>query len=390
MKLGREQALYGTAIALVLLVSSLSLVHISPYREQSDSSQYFRARVTSVKTDHSADLGPIQNVTARLLDGPETQSVVSFTRTNTLGDISYKRLPVGSEVLLSKDVRSGTGYNLVSRWYMPGIATLFTIVLILVVLIGAWRGITGMFGLAISILILTSFVIPRIVAGHNAFATCIAAAILITVVSIFVAHGISKRTAVAFAASLLSLLAVIGLTGLASYVTGTSEVISEENIGVLYAKQPIDLAGLLTGGIIIASLGTLFDITTGQAATVDEIHSANRSQTTGQLFVKGMSVGREHIAALINTLALVYAGVALPSIVTTALYAQNNVYAHIPLVVRLNTETVAEEVIRTCVASIGMLIALPITTWLAAYVLPRWSASVDQRIKQIFGRLLSF
>ena len=157
-------------------------------------------------------------------------------------------------------------------------------------------------------------------------------------------------------------------------------------MGIFYATQPIDIGGLLTGGVLIASLGPLFDITTGQAATVDEIHKADRKQSLGRLFWKGMSVGREHIAALINTLALVYVGVALPSIVTTIVLNQELHY-HAPLLVNLNTETIAEEVMRTCVASIGMLLALPVTTWLAAYVLPRWTPAVDKKIKRLFSEL---
>jgi uncharacterized membrane protein len=315
------------------------------------------------------------------MDGSDKNKTITVPWSDSFGDAAYKRIPVGSQVLLSKEPKS-KDYGLISRWYMPGIATMFLMLLILVVVIGAWRGITSIFGLAISICILAAFVIPRIAAGHDSFTTCIEAAIIITLVSIYVAHGISKRTTVAFVSSLVTLGAIIGLTCLASYITGTSEIIGEDNIGILYSTHPIDLAGLLTGGVVIASLGILFDVTTGQAATIDEIHKVDRKQSTGQLFVKGMSVGREHIAALINTLALVYAGVALPTIITSAVFAQNAAYAHIPLLVRLNTESVAEEVMRTCVASIGMLLALPITTWLAAYVLPRWTPAVDNKIKK--------
>ncbi|MEJ0072858.1 MAG: YibE/F family protein [Candidatus Saccharibacteria bacterium] len=87
------------------------------------------------------------------------------------------------------------------------------------------------------------------------------------------------------------------------------------------------------------------------------------------------------MAALINTLALVYVGVALPSIVTIIVLNQEANY-HVPLLVNLNTETIAEEALRTCVASIGMLVAMPLTTLLAAYVLPRWTAEADTKVWQ--------
>lgn len=379
--ISRRHIIISSAIVLALLASSVSLFHLSPYNAHETQDQYFRAKVLQVKQQES-DIGAELAVRVRLLDGHDKGKTVSTTWSDNFGDAAAKRLPVGSEVLVSKPPKTGT-YGIIARWYMPGIATILITLLVLVVVIGAWRGITSVFGLAISILILSAYVVPQIVAGHDAFTTCIVAAIAITLISIYVAHGVSKRTTVAFIGSLVSLLVVVGLTALASYVSGTSEIITEDSAYIFGAAHPINVSGLLTGGVVIASLGTLFDITTGQAATVDEIHKANRRQTTGQLFIKGMSVGREHIAALINTLALVYAGVALPTIVLNqVLYAQNTTYAHVPLLVRLNTESVAEEVMRTGVASIGMLLALPITTWLAAYLLPRWTPTVSHKIRQ--------
>lgn len=372
-QLRKRHLIYAFAMTLLLLFSSVSLANLSPYKTSEPTNQYFRAKVVSVKTINQQVEGPEQLVSVRLMDGPQKSQTVQITRNIGLGDAAAKRLPIGSEVLLAKSRTNQSQYGLISRWYMPGIATLFIILLILVVIIGAWRGITSVFGLAISVSVLASFVIPRIVDGQNAFIVCIEGAVVITLVSIYLAHGFTKRTTIAFGASLLTLLVIVGLTRFASYATGTSEIIDETNAGLLYGAHAIDLASIVTGGIVIASLGTLFDVTTGQSATVDEIHKANRKLTTSKLFWKGMSVGREHVAALINTLALVYVGVALPSIITTIVINQQANY-HAPLLVNLNTETVAEEVVRTCVASIGMLLAMPMTTWLAAYILPRWKS----------------
>lgn len=379
----KRHLLYGLFLTVLLLVSSLSLISLSPYSSRGPN-HFLRAKVFSIQNEQSATLGSVQNVWVRLLDGPQKGTVIPVQRT-PFGDKASKRLPVGSEVVLIQESQSGQ-YGFVSRWYMPGVGTLFIMLLVLVVAIGAWRGIMSIFGLAISIAILATFVVPRIVQGSDAFVTCIIGAVLITLVSLFVAHGLTKRTTVAFIASVVTLAIVVGLTALASYVTGTSEIITEDSVGIFYATHPIDIAGLLTGGVVIASLGTLFDITTGQAATVDEIHKTDHTQAIGRLFWKGMSVGREHIAALINTLALVYVGVALPSIVTTVILNHQS-HRQAPLLIYLNTETLAEEVVRTCVPSIAMLLALPVTTYLAAYVLPRWTPAVDQKIKRWFAEL---
>jgi uncharacterized membrane protein len=122
----------------------------------------------------------------------------------------------------------------------------------------------------------------------------------------------------------------------------------------------------LFGGIVIATLGVLNDITIGQAASVDEIYRAKPKQSFHELYSRGMSVGREHVAALVNTLALAYMGVALPTVLVISFYNSA------PLAVLLNNEFIMVEVVRTIVVSIGTLLAVPFTTALAAYILPKW------------------
>ena len=75
----------------------------------------------------------------------------------------------------------------------------------------------------------------------------------------------------------------------------------------------------------------------------------------------GPSALEEHIASLINTLALAYVGSSLPLLL---LFTVN---ADFPLWVTLNSEFMAEEIIRTLVGSATLLIAVPISTSLAAH-----------------------
>jgi uncharacterized membrane protein len=362
----RKQLVYGLFILVALLTSSIWLANISPYTKSSGI-EYLRAKVVSVGYSQSDIYSArSQHIQAKILDGEDKGRIVSVSRSLEYGDASYKRLPIGSEILVIKNIGNGTEYNLGDRWHIRGAVTLFSLMLLLVMVVGRWRGLTSVLGLIISIGVLSVFILPRIVSGHDAYATCIEGAFLITVVSLFVAHGTNKRTTIAFVSSIVTLLGVLGLVGLATYITGTSENITESTVGILYSTHATSLSGLFTGGIIIASLGVLYDITTGQAAAIDEIYKADRKQPALHLYRKGLSVGREHIAALVNTLALVYVGVALPSIVITL------INDHVPVSVALNSEAFIEEVVRTCVASMGMLLAVPITTGLAAYLLPKW------------------
>ena len=125
----------------------------------------------------------------------------------------------------------------------------------------------------------------------------------------------------------------------------------------------INFKGLLLGGIIIGTLGVLDDITTSLSATIEEIKKANPKYTFWELVKSGLRVGSEHISSLVNTLVLAYAGVSLPLFLFLIL----NPMQH-PLWTILNSEIIVEEIVRTLAGSIGLILAVPITTLLAAWL----------------------
>jgi uncharacterized membrane protein len=127
--------------------------------------------------------------------------------------------------------------------------------------------------------------------------------------------------------------------------------------------QAVNLRGLLLGGIVIGALGVLDDITTTQTAAINEIKRANPRMTRAQLYRSGLSIGREHIASLVNTLALAYAGASLPLLL---LFWSD---ANAPWWVILNSESLVEEIVRTLVGSMTLTLAVPISTWFACKLL---------------------
>jgi uncharacterized membrane protein len=372
-QLSVRQLFCGVILLVILFISAFYLATLSPYKAGAQN-EYVRAKVLTVNDIQSG--GGSQNVKVKILDGAGKGKTVSVVRSYFLGDPNSRRLPIGSEVLLTIEPKNGNQYSFLDRYRIPGALTLLAVLLLLVLVIGRWRGLSAAVGLVFTIAILTIFVLPRIINGDSAFATCTEGAFMIATATIFIAHGFRRRTALAFISTLVTLALIVAISALAVYLTGTTgnpgeTVNSEENVTLLqYAPHYIDLTGLFLGGMVIASLGVLEDITTAQAAAVDEIHKANPKLDTALLYKKGLSVGREHIAALINTLAILYAGTALPTIVLTILYNQGQ-----PIAATLNDETIMEAVVRTIVPSIGLLLAVPLSTGLAAYILPRWYKS---------------
>jgi uncharacterized membrane protein len=302
-----------------------------------------------------------QHVRLQIISGKEAGKVLDIDN-GVLEDRDDMRLALGEVVVLDKTYKSdGSVLYLVKEKYrLPSIVWLTIIFVAITVFFGRLTGLTSILGLAASVLILVLFVIPRIVAGDDPLIICLVGAVAIACSSLFLAHGFNKRTSVA----LLSTVVTLGIAAIAAlisvYAAGLFGMGSEESMflqsGLL---QNIDLRGLLLGGMIIGCLGVLDDITTAQCAAIEEISKANPMLSVEQLRKAGFSVGREHIASLINTLALAYVGASLPLLL---LFKTQDTY---PLWVTLNGEFLAEEIIRTLVGSVTLVFAVPVSIFFA-------------------------
>jgi uncharacterized membrane protein len=238
---------------------------------------------------------------------------------------------------------------------------LFSIFIILTVFVAGLRGMMSLIGMLFSFGVILKFILPQISAGHDPVAVAIGASFLIIPVTFYLSHGISGKTTVAVVGTILSLI-VTGI--LASVFIAASKLtgFSSEEAGFLAALRPdmVSIQGLLLAGIIIGTLGILDDITISQSSIVEEIKRTDPNLNWRQVYSKAMRVGKDHISSLVNTLVLVYTGAALPLLL---LFVNNPR----PFSEIINYEMIAEEIVRTLVASIGLILAVPLTTFVACF-----------------------
>ncbi|MER5749461.1 YibE/F family protein [Streptomyces sp. NPDC002088] len=230
-----------------------------------------------------------------------------------------------------------------------------------VVVVGRLRGVMALVALAISFLILNFFILPAILQGSNPLVVAVVGSSAIMLIALYLCHGLSARTSVAVLGTLISLI-LIGVLG--SLFIGWASLTgnTDDNTGLIHGLYPsIDMSGLLLAGIIIGSLGVLDDVTVTQTSSIWELHEANPSMGWRGLYRAGIRIGRDHIASVVNTLVLAYAGAALPLLLLFSI-AQSSVGTV------ANSELVAEEIVRTLVGSIGLVASVPVTTALAALV----------------------
>ncbi|MFD5709695.1 YibE/F family protein [Streptomyces pharetrae] len=274
-----------------------------------------------------------------------------------------RQLEQGQEVIVAyepsapRDLQySVTDVN--RRLPMGLLAGLFAVA---VVAVGRLRGVMALIALAISFLVLNFFILPAILQGSNPLLVAVIGASAIMLIALYLCHGLSARTSVAVLGTLISLL-LIGLLG--SLLIGWAALTgnTDDNTGLIHGLYPsIDMSGLLLAGVIIGSLGVLDDVTVTQTSAVWELHEANPAMGWRGLYRAAIRIGRDHIASVVNTLALAYAGAALPLLLLFSI-AQSSVGAV------ANSELVAEEIVRTLVGSIGLVASVPVTTALAALV----------------------
>lgn len=230
-----------------------------------------------------------------------------------------------------------------------------------VLAVARWRGLFALIGLAFGGAVVWWFLLPALFDGAPGVGVALVSSSAIMMVVLYLTHGVSYRTSVALAGTLIgiTLTALMGLVAIGhAHLTGISD-----EAGAMLASfdADLDFQSLLSCALVIAGLGVLNDVTITQASAAWELRALSPGATRAQVFASAMRIGRDHIASTIYTIVFAYVGTALVVLMLISIYDR-------PLLELLSTAQLAEEVVRTLVTSIGLVLAVPITTAVAAAV----------------------
>lgn len=306
---------------------------------------------------------PFQKVEAEIREGEMGQRKVVADLSGIAVSNQDQKIKVGDKILISQ-IKNVDGseqfyvYDFVRRNSLYILAAAF---LMAVIIVGGVNGLGSFLGLIISFFVLLKYIIPQIAAGASPVIVAVSGSFIILIFTLYLAHGLSRRTSAAVLGTFISLIITSILASVFVSLARLSGFNSEE-AGYLsmFPGMQINLRGILLAGMIIGALGVLDDITISQAASVFELKRANKTLNVKELYKRGLRIGREHIASLVNTLVLAYAGASLPLLLLFSLNGGE------PLNLLLNSEMIATEIVRTLVGSIGLVSAVPITTAIAA------------------------
>ena len=297
-----------------------------------------------------------------ITSGPDPGSTGVFVAADD--DLSRPSVQIGDEVVVLDVPTSPPPYRY-SFWdyqRTPSLLWLALLFVVAVVAFGRWQGLRALIGLGASVLILVAFVVPSLLRDQPAVPVALTGAILIAVLALYLAHGLTMSTTVALAGTLVSLLLITFGALLAASAAELTGLADEQAQILRVTAGALDLRGLLVAGIVVGALGVLDDVTVTQVSTVAALRRTDPTMGRRALYTEAIRVGRDHVASTVNTLVLAYAGAALPLVL---LFAQGT----LPVARILTGEVVAVEVVRMLVGSIGLVLSVPITTALAAIVL---------------------
>ena len=365
------------SIALVASFGAITPVHAqtdtSGTSAEAGQTYIERGKVLSIASSSIKEIpgtqttADYQTLNAYVITGPDAGKTITV-----LND--YLNLKKGQEFYMTHIIDPDDGidaYNVTDPYRLPTVFFWVGLFVLVTILFGGWRGIRGLLSLVISIAAIVYVLLPGILHGYSPILLSMGICSAIVLIGSYVTHGFNKTTTAAVFGMIITIVITSALAYAAVHTTQLSGY-SDENAAFLnlQTQGTIDFVGLLLGGIMIGLLGILYDAAIGQAVAIEELNMAAEHPSRPRIFKRAMRIGREHIGALINTLAIAYVGASLPLLLLLH-------FSNLPLSVNLNKEIFATEIIRTVIGSMGLILAVPITTLISTFMLvkPRQKVS---------------
>jgi uncharacterized membrane protein len=294
---------------------------------------------------------------------------IEITEGDTAGDIwiweqpADSALRAGDDILVTRaELPDGTTiYSFYDFERSTPLLALVVLFVVCVLLLGRWRGLGAIGGLAASMVVIIGFMLPSLLDGNSPVAVALVSAGAIAFIALYLAHGFTAATNVALLSTFASLLITGTLAWIfirAAHFTGFTD---ESTFFLDALGVTVDARGILLAGIVIGSLGVLDDVTVTQVSAVGQLRRSQPDATAAELYRSALTIGRDHISSTVNTLVLAYAGASLPLLLLFTETQQG--FGGVAV-----REIVAVEVVRALVGSIGLVASVPISTWLAARV----------------------
>ena len=293
----------------------------------------------------------------------------TMTVYNYFGPLYGVPVEVGDSVMLTiKTHQDGEHTATVYEFNrVPILAAFILLFFVVVMIVGGRTGLKSLVGLVITVVCLFAILIPLLIKGAPTIITTFIVCAYVALVSFTILGGVHRKTVSAYmgtmAGALLAMLFGLAVQAIAK-IDGYRLDAAEPLLQLRQAGSIVRVKGLLVAGILISALGAVMDVAMSISSSLEEIHAANPSLSAKELFRSGMNIGRDMVGTMTNTLILAFLGSQFSLMIF--MYARSMTFNHLT-----STAVVALETISGIAASIGMVLAIPLTTLIASTLIVR-------------------
>jgi len=328
----------------------------------------YKAEVSAILSDEPVENGHELFFEAKALSGPEKGRTVTIRQ--TIFENYYpvqEAVEAGDRVLFYEDTyREDSDWQMLDYLRSDAILWLALAFAAAVLIFGRLKGLNTLISLIFTCLSVFTVFIPSILSGQNIYLWSIVTCIYIIVMTMLFINGAGKKSFAAGAGCAAG-VAVAGLiSAVMDKLLSLTGMINEDTLylQMIDVAKPIDLTGVIFAAIIIGAVGAIMDVAMDIASSLHEIRLTSPNISGGQLIKSGFNIGRDVMGTMANTLILAYIG---SSLCTTLLLVAYNVH----MFVLFNMEMIVVELLQALAGSIGILLAIPFTSFICAAIYPR-------------------
>lgn len=352
-----------TATALLVLVVAVFVLMKNNYSLYKDTI----GTIVNASTQHTSDEeGPnhevdkqyTQTLTIKIRNGEYEGNYIEVTNEYSETQMKDTRYAEGDDVFISienKDgVLIGTIKDVKRDQYVVVMALIF---IILLITISGKQGILTILSLVVNIGIFLIFM-RRYIDGESFDVLTIAMVISFSVLTLFILGGINRKSI----GAVISSLVTVGLiTIIYQLVYQFVEKPPYEMLDYIVGHD--DLKGIFTGSVIIGSLGAIMDVAITMNSSICELIDTTPKITVKDLVKSAREIGHDIMGTMVNVLFFTYISGSLPM---TILKFKNG-YGLVSMI-RYN---VFFEAARFLLGSIGIVLAIPVSTVVAVLIFRR-------------------
>jgi uncharacterized membrane protein len=315
-----------------------------------------------------------QTLVVRLTTGKFKGKLVTIVNTLGLNPVFDIKVSEGDGVVVALDLKGGKikDAGIADHLREPMVYLLIAIFIVLLLVVGWSKGLKAFISLLLTLGLILVILLPGILRGFAPVLLTLTLAVVVTVINTLIVGGWSKKSLASIIGTISGLIiaGIIALKiGKAAFLTGFG---SEESAMLLYLPKNVhlDIQGILFAGIIIGALGAVMDVSMSVASAIEEVKRVNPALKMVELFRSGMNVGRDIMGIMSNTLILAYTGSSVSLLLIFMAYQDS-------LTLIMNLDMIASEIVRALSGSIGMIMVVPLTAFVAALLFGKPSEKRD-------------